>query len=144
MYIPREQPALHDQLALPSRSFSPVVTGVSPVVTGVSPVVTGVSPVKVGALRPLILTAGACTIVLSRQWELWGTSCSRVAGQAVVGLPKRTANSCYLSVPAGPVSLAGFLYLDKIIAEFHGIPAAIHDVFIEFVCWLCGVTSRQM
>ena len=35
---------------------------------------------------------------------------------------------CFL-MPAGPVAFAGTLYLDKIIAEFHRVSAAVHDVF---------------
>ena len=37
-------------------------------------------------------------------------------------------------MPTGPFAFAGFLYLDKMVAEFHRIPAVIQNFFKQLIC----------
>ena len=47
-------------------------------------------------------------------------------------------------VQAGPVAFAGFLNLDEIIPEFHGIASAVHEVFVQLVRGITGMSARKV
>ena len=47
-------------------------------------------------------------------------------------------------MPTGPFAFAGFLYGDKIVAEFHRIPAVIQKFFKQLICRAVIVTVSQI
>ena len=47
-------------------------------------------------------------------------------------------------VPTWPFAFTGFLYLDKIVAEFHRIPAVIQKFFKQLICRAVIVTVSQI
>ena len=47
-------------------------------------------------------------------------------------------------MPTGPFAFTGFLYLDKIVAEFHRIPAVIQKFFKQLICRAVIVTVSQI
>ena len=47
-------------------------------------------------------------------------------------------------MPTWPFAFTGFLYLDKIVAEFHRIPAVIQKFFKQLICRAVIVTVSQI
>ena len=47
-------------------------------------------------------------------------------------------------VPTWPFAFTGFLYLDKIVAEFHGISAVILKLFKQLICRTAIVPTSQI
>ena len=47
-------------------------------------------------------------------------------------------------MPTRPFAFTGFLYLDKIVAEFHRIPAVIHKFFKQLICRAAIVSASQI
>ena len=47
-------------------------------------------------------------------------------------------------VPTWPFAFTGFLYLDKIVAEFHGVSAIILEFFKQLICRAAIVPASQI